>query len=249
MTVEPPGAFPEASEATRAPGSRLWLFRAEDLLLALWIALAAPLLATHGSFELLETGRPLDGVVLLASVGAALLALIGHPRDDDGNWAPLGAWIGPLTGGALLVAFTGFSALGAPDPWTTPIAIAALAGVGALRLALGPLSAPARRALVTPFILVSGSLFWSVIDAVVGPAGTSTISAQELRDAIANGTPGAGMFALVLVAFTGVYYAMLVYAPRQVAEKEGSPPAWLIRYALFLASVLFGLGWINAFGL
>jgi hypothetical protein len=239
------------TETSRPIAARL-LVRAEDVVLAAWIAVAAPLLATHGSFELLETGRPLDGVLLLASVAAAALALVSHPTDEGSGWAPIGAWIGPLTGGTLLVTMTGFSALGAPEGWSAPIAIAVLAGIGLVRLAVGPLAAPVRRALVTPFVLVSGSLFWSVIGAVIGPGGSggsAAISAQELRDGIANNTPGAGLFALVLLAFTAVYYAMLVYAPRQVADTEGSPLAWLVRYALFVASVLFGIGWVSAFGL
>jgi hypothetical protein len=249
MTIGPPGTFPEAGPTVQAPASRFWLLRAEDLVLALWIAIAAPLLVTHGSFELLETGRPLDGVLMLASVAAAILCLVSHPAIESGDWAPIGAWIGPLTGGALLVAMSGFSALGAPEGWTTPIAVAVLVGIAIVRLVAGTLSASVRRALVTPFILVSGSLFWSVINAVIGPSGSSTISAQELRDALANNTPGAGLFTLVLLAFTAVYYAMLVYAPRQVAEREGGPVTWLVRYGLFVASVLFGLGWITAFGL
>jgi hypothetical protein len=255
MTAEPSGTFPEAApDAPDAPDAdarrgRFWLLRGEDVVLAVWIAFAAPLLVTQGSFQLFETGRPLDGVLMLASVAAALLCLVSHPATESGDWAPLGAWIGPLTGGALLVTMTGFSALDAPDGWTAPIAIAGLVGIGIVRLAVGTLSASIRRALVTPLVLVSGSLFWSVIDAVIGPSGTSTISAQELRDALANNTPGAGLFALALLAFTAVYYAMLVYAPRQVADKEGSPLAWLARYALFVASILFGLGWINALGL
>jgi hypothetical protein len=45
-----------------------------------------------------------------------------------------------------------------------------------------------------------------------------------------------------------VYYAMLVYAPRQVAEREGGPVAWLARYALFVAATLLGIGWVGQLG-
>ncbi len=46
----------------------------------------------------------------------------------------------------------------------------------------------------------------------------------------------------VFVAFTAVYYAMLVYAPRQVAEREGSARSWLARYVLFLVATVIGIG-------
>ncbi len=51
-----------------------------------------------------------------------------------------------------------------------------------------------------------------------------------------------------LLAFSAVYYAMLVYAPRQVAEREGGLLTWLLRYALFVAGVIFGLAWPRLFG-
>jgi hypothetical protein len=39
-----------------------------------------------------------------------------------------------------------------------------------------------------------------------------------------------------------------VYAPRQIAEPEGGPISWLLRFALFLVSVLFGFGWLGLLG-
>ena len=38
----------------------------------------------------------------------------------------------------------------------------------------------------------------------------------------------------VLVAFCGVYYVMLVYAPRQLAQPEGGAVAWLARFGVFV---------------
>lgn len=64
---------------------------------------------------------------------------------------------------------------------------------------------------------------------------------------------GAGFQAIafelgVVVAFSGIYYAMLIYAPRQVAEPEGGPLTWLVRYGLFLASVTVGAAWLRPLG-
>jgi hypothetical protein len=41
---------------------------------------------------------------------------------------------------------------------------------------------------------------------------------------------------------------MLIYAPRQIAEREGSPLVWLVRFGLFLVSVAFGIGWLSLLG-
>ena len=63
-----------------------------------------------------------------------------------------------------------------------------------------------------------------------------------------KGISGAVAAAGLLLAFSAVYYAMLVYAPRQVAEREGTLVTWVLRYALFVAGVVFGLAWPRLFG-
>ncbi len=47
-----------------------------------------------------------------------------------------------------------------------------------------------------------------------------------------------------LLAFSAVYYAMLVAAPRQVAEREGGLVSWVVRYLLFVVGVAFGIAWL-----
>lgn len=247
-----PPPLPEAPAAARGPLGRFaetQLVRVEDLVLAVWIALAAPLLVRAGNLQPFQTDRPIEGALILASVLAALVCLVTRTSDGAVARANTGASIGPLSGGVLLVAFAGFSALSAPSGWTVPIAIGGIAAVGIIRLRVASLPSTSRRALVTPFVLVSGSLFWGFVDAVIGPEGASGVTVSQLRDAVASGVPGAGTVALALLAFSAVYYAMLVYGPRQIADGEGNPLAWLVRYGLFVFSVLFGLGWVNALGL
>jgi hypothetical protein len=41
---------------------------------------------------------------------------------------------------------------------------------------------------------------------------------------------------------------MLVYAPRQLVEREGTPRVWIGRFALFVVSVAFGVRWLAAIG-
>jgi hypothetical protein len=90
--------------------------------------------------------------------------------------------------------------------------------------------------------MVAGGLFWTFIAAISGEPGSAT-------PATAISNPQTGVAAVgFLLAFSAVYYAMLVYAPRQVAEREGGPVTWVIRYALFVAGVTFGLAWPRLLG-
>jgi hypothetical protein len=87
-----------------------------------------------------------------------------------------------------------------------------------------PLDVMARRVLVAPFVLVAGGLYWSFIEAVSGTGGAPLV---------------------FLIAFSAVYYAMLIYAPRQVAEREGSGLVWVLRYLAFAVSIVLGIGWLS----
>jgi hypothetical protein len=74
-----------------------------------------------------------------------------------------------------------------------------------------------RRALVTPYVLVAGSLFWRLIDAVTGGDLIGQLRRVPPSD-FQTIEPVVGF----LLAFSAVYYAMLIYAPRQFAESEGA---------------------------
>ena len=136
------------------------------------------------------------------------------------NWAA----VGPFVGGLLLVTISGFTALGATNAAIYAALVAVAIVMVAVRFAVPPLNVPARRGLVAPFVLVAGGLYWSFIAAV-------------------SGTRGAPLY--FLVAFSAVYYAMLVYAPRQIAEREGAGWAWLLRYLAFVVSIVLGIGWLG----
>jgi hypothetical protein len=38
---------------------------------------------------------------------------------------------------------------------------------------------------------------------------------------------------------------MLIFAPRQIAEREGGVIEWLLRYAAFVVSIVLGIGWLS----
>ena len=99
---------------------------------------------------------------------------------------------------------------------------------------------------MTPFIFATGGIFWSVVDQVVGGAGASS-------GATSGPTAGASLQEIALElgifgVFSGIYYLMLIYAPRQVAEPEGGLLTWLVRFGLFLASVVVGVAWLRPLG-
>ncbi len=249
MTTNPAGGQGTATSvpAPQPDRARRTVLLAEDWLLAGWVALVTPLLfRVQGGAGPFDGGAPLLGVIRLASVLGALICLAARrdPRETPPGTRTIverGA-VGPLCGGLLLVAVSGFSALGVTSgPGAACLVAAAVAMLG-VRLFVAPLSIALRRALVTPFVLVAGGLFWTFIAAVSGEPGSATPAAV-----VSNPQTGLAAAAF-LVAFSAVYYAMLVYAPRQVAEREGGAVTWVLRYALFVAGVVFGLAWPRLFG-
>ncbi len=227
--------------------SALGLWRVEDWLLAGWVAIAAPLLtAAQGtSGELLPANRPLDGVLGLAAiVGAVACLALRRPEGDIAGAGFLtSAAVGPFVGGLLLVIASTATALGISSD--LGLAVAGLLAVlaVALRLRAGPASAAIRRLLMTPFILVTGTLFWRLVRAITAGGVLDQLRGLSLTDLQAN-------LSVVgfLLAASAVYYAMLVAAPRQVAEREGGIVAWAVRYLLFAAGVTFGIAWLPVLG-
>jgi hypothetical protein len=240
MTTDPSSM----GEAHAAPPSRRYatLLVAEDWLLAAWVSIATPLLfRAQGGVGPFDSGAPFLGALRLVAVAGALacLAVRRTPADVAANRQSLikGGAIGPLVGAILLVTISAFTALDLPSGAGGVIVIVALVAMVIVHFAVPPLAAPVRRILVTPFVLVAGGLFWTLIAAITGEPGSATPAAALTNPATAL---GAGAF---LIAFSGVFYAMLIFAPRQVAERDGGVVTWLLRYALFAAGVVAGLVW------
>ena len=193
-----------------------------------------------------DSGRPVVGVIELAAVLGALTCLTArHSATEVGrerSFIERGA-AGPFVGGVLLVTISGFTALNASQAVVLVVVMSAAALLVIVRVWVPPLPAAARRALVSPFVLVTGGIFWSLIEAVIG--GSTRGGAFGLNTFELLRTPPALLF---LTAFSAVYYAMLVYAPRQVADREGNVIAWGLRYAAFALGVILGLGWLRIVG-
>jgi hypothetical protein len=215
------------------------------LLIAGWVALASPLVFRFGGEKSpFDPGQPIEGLIRLAAVLGVLVCLAARQKPDAAG-APQrsllnrGA-VGPLVGALLLVTISGFSALGAPSAVVYAALLASAVAVIAIRLALPPLSILVRRVLVSPFVMVAGGLYWTFIESVVGTPGATSLRRNAALDP-RNAEP----VLLFLLAFSAVYYAMLVFAPRQIAEREGGIIEWLLRYAAFVASIVLGIGWLG----
>jgi hypothetical protein len=236
-----------SSRLPRYRRAALSALRAEDLLLAGWVGLANPLLAqAQGGGDPFASGQPIDGLIRLAGVAGALICLgtrtAGLPAQADQPILTGGA-AGPTVGGLMLVGASGLAALGlAPEAAFFPL-FGVVVVLLLLRDHLPALPTATRRALITPFVLAAGGIFWSFVRGVTGGAGSFGDVGSLLAEA-----PTIAPVLGILALGAAVYYAMLVYAPRQIAEREGGPLAWFARYVLFLASLVLGFGWLGLLG-
>jgi hypothetical protein len=90
---------------------------------------------------------------------------------------------------------------------------------------------------VTPFILVTSRFFGDFL------SGLTPLF--DLRQLVASasepgGFAGAVFVGLIATVGAAVFYVMLVFAPRQIAEREGTPGTWLVRFFLFVVSLSLG---------
>lgn len=218
--------------------------RLEDWLIAGFVALISPALALiEGAGGPFDTGRPLDGLLRLVGACGALACLATRSSGDpagDGHAILTNATAGPVIGGIALVGASGLAGLGLPPEIAIAMVFFGAIGLAPFQDHLPAIPTATRRKLVAPFLLAAGGIFWSLIDSV----GAATDVIGQI-----GGAPQLLALALgILVATSSVYYAMLVYAPRQLVEREGTLLTWLGRYALFVAGVALGLSWVAAFG-
>jgi hypothetical protein len=129
--------------------------------------------------------------------------------------------------------------LGSPELLFLPIFAAALAAF-LFYEKLPVLPAGTRRALITPCILISAVIFNGIMSdffSEVRPAGIAGIV----------DTAGLGATLMLFLVVPGVFYLMFVFAPRQLAETEGTWPDWMARYFLYLASAIPGAALLSTF--
>lgn len=229
-----------------APGSAgRRLFRLEDLLLVGWLVLVEPLLLppsaaiTRGP----DLTQGLLGLVGMVGLGACLGARAAPGSGGGLTSRSEVAWaVGPLFGAFVFAGDETVRNLGVAAAGPILLLLVGGAAVGA-RLGLPPLTAPQRRGLVAPFVLATSGYFTGIV------AGfREFFDLRELVPLLAS-EGSLGWFYLTMgVGAVLVFYVMLVFAPRQVAEREGTPLAWAARFGLYLASLALGTTWAGIVG-
>jgi len=218
--------------------------RVEDWLLSIWIAVVGPSLlqVQSSSIGLFDSGRPVDGVLdLIAVFGAVICLMCRDSKLGDTKSPTETALMGPFLGGLLLISISGVTALSL-ESWVDMIFIGILIISSILiRVILPPVSTVTRRALITPYTFVTGSLFWRILEEVTlgGQVGI------QLRSLLFSDFQAVEFFVGFLLAFSAVFYTMLIFAPRRVVEPEGDVIAWIIRYILFAISIVLGIAWLS----
>lgn len=220
--------------------------RPEDGVLAGWLAVVAPGLSAITGPEVSE--GPLAGAVIVVATLLAIVCLATRPPDQpgvrissEGDAAPRWIIAGPLVGAVGLVSSTGFEHLG-----ITGFDLGGIVLLGAVAAIVAnrwlPVLDPAwRRLLVLPFTLVAGSFFADFSAQVLDGLQPSDLAGLA-------GQTDASFAAFVLLMILGglaAFYAMLVVAPRQLADPEDAGFRWVIRFGLFLVAALVGIGWLS----
>ena len=216
--------------------------RIEDALLFGWLLLqptlfpAASAIAAAGSRRDL-TGGLLDlAALVLAAVCVGARSRPGVQSGLVGGSDGIAYAVGPLFGAVAFVLDNTVERLDLTDSLAIlPLVLAVLAALVA-RWRLPPLSAEQRRALVTPFILAASGFFGSFL------VGLTDLF--DIRTLIAAVTAGDGGWSLCVVGIATlgvlVFYLMLVFAPRQIAEREGTTRTWAVRFVVFLVGLSLG---------
>lgn len=220
-------------------------FQFEDVVLLIWLAIVEPLLELWllgitggGDVMRLQGQSAWVGVVLLAAVGCALIAVV--TRSPDEAPASLDAMSPSLYARFPLMAALGIVSLEAVEQFGRSssdalflVIVVITMGSAALYRRLPTIRRIYRRLLMTPIVLLGTSTFTALAQTILGNMNVEQFIA-ELR------LPGS-LLILLLMALL-VQYLMFVFAPRQVADGGGSVWQWSLRFVLFVFGVLLNLG-------
>ena len=219
--------------------------RVEDGVLAAWLGILAPLGAAAGGPSLAE--GPLAGALMVVATLLAIVCLATRPPDqpgvhltDEKRLAPRWILAGPLVGATAIISATGFEQLGINGVDLSGIVLVVAVAAIVLNRYLPVLPTLSRRLLVLPFMVVAGSLFNVLTAGILGTLDPAGMVASI-------GTPIWGFTAFILLMVGGslaAFYAMLIVAPRQLADPEDGGFRWVIRFLLFLVASLTGIGWL-----
>jgi hypothetical protein len=223
-----------------------WLRRhiePEDIALG-FVLVLTPLIGGSsdlGARLLSGADDPTLGLVALVSCVGAIAAIATRVPgesvlDQDHRWGILG----PFLGAVSLLGSSSLGLLGFPnnDLFIGP-AFVITTGAVLLGNRLPVVSRQVRRVMVAPFVLFSGAVLQSLVvsigGALAGQVDVSGIFGQPKGPVL--------LFDIVLIALfvSWIFYAMLVYAPRELASPGASVRSWVIRFVLFFVTLVIGV--------
>ncbi len=227
----------------------------EDLLLFIWLVLISPLLqfalagALRGfSLDSIGPTSPNAAALGVIFLGSTLLAaactLTRAPGDGNSKEIVSGGAFGyahlPMLAATGIMIFLGLDFFGLGDAAMGLMCLwfGLFVAAGMIYGRMPVLDFPLRRALMTPFIILSTTVFTSSVNpalAGVDPSSLLHVIQSQL---------GRFEFGLILAAVL-VYYLMFVFAPRQIAGSGGSWLHWAIRFALYLAGLILNVGFLQ----
>lgn len=225
------------------------LFRIEDVALIGWLLLG-PVLGrivsgSSGGGALSSDRDTLSGLVWIgATVLAVIVVATRSPGDPalgfEGGMTPRSYAPLPFLLSLSIVGQTGLDRLGVQSDAVIGVVFLVTIVCYVAYPHLPTLPRTTRRLLIVPFILIAGTVFGGMVADMAGLFDYRALLGDPTT------TPSAYLGLLGLdVLFSAIFYLAFVFAPRMVAEAEGSWRAWLARYALFLGATIVSVSFLG----
>jgi hypothetical protein len=227
------------------------VLRLEDVAIAGWLVVALPIIRTAAgpgsdSAAPLASDRDLlSGLLWLSAVLLAIAVVATRSPGDPvigfedmstpRSYAPL-----PFLLSLAIVSDTAMRRLGLDSGALTALVfiVTMVAYVAAPHLPNLPRTT--RRLMILPIILIAADVFGAMVADLSGLFDYR----QLLGDPSA--TPSAfGALLGLEVLFSGFFFLAFIFAPRMVAEAEGSWRSWFARYLLFLGATIVSVTFLG----
>lgn len=223
----------------------------EDALLFVWLVLVTPLLqfVFGGALRGLNLGninRDLPnglglGILFLVSTLLAIVCTLTRaPGERQGNELITGTPFGyahlPMLAGTGIMLFLGLDLLGFGDAAMGLLCVlfGSFVVIGVFYNRMPVIDYALRRILMTPFTILTTSIFISTIGPIFANVDANSIFQIVQSDF------GRFEFGLLLAGVL-VYYLMFVFAPRQIAGSGGGWLQWGARFALYLVGLILNI--------
>ncbi len=227
------------------------VLRIEDVVVIGWLLVGLPLVrAATGSGTAADAPLATDHDVLsgLLWIGAVLLAIVvvatrspGDPAigfedlSTPRSYAPL-----PFLFSLSLVSDTAMRRLGGDSGLLVALIFIVTMAAYVLWARLPDLPRSIRRLMILPIVLIASDIFGSMI------AGASDLF--DYRALLGDPAATPGSFSALLgfgVLFSGFFFVAFIFAPRMIAEAEGTWRSWVARYGLFLAATIVSVSFLG----